>query len=100
MKYQIPVMVEIGKGSIINISSIAGIVGLRNTGIYVASKHVIEWLTKTAALEVATTGVRVNSISRGPVEGKMFDRFLGHDKNKKKAFIDLREIIFQMATNH
>ncbi|MGP2515250.1 SDR family NAD(P)-dependent oxidoreductase [Yersinia sp. 2545 StPb PI] len=89
MKYQIPVMVERRKGSIINISSIAGIVGLPNTGIYVASKHAIEGLTKTAALEVATTGVRVNSISPGPVEGKMFDRFLGHSENNKKTFIEM-----------
>lgn len=87
MKYQIPVMIERGKGSIINISSIAGIVGLPHAGIYVASKHAIEGLTKTAALEVAATGVRVNSISPGPVESKMFDRFLGHDEKNKNKFI-------------
>ena len=59
MKYEIPQMLEQGGGAIVNTASIAGLVGLRNSGAYVASKHGVVGLTKTAALEYAQHGIRL-----------------------------------------
>lgn len=86
MKHQLPVMVSQRRGSLINLSSVAGLIGVPHAAIYVASKHAVEGLTKTAALEVAATGVRVNAVSPGPVESKMFDRFVGNDATVKNIF--------------
>ncbi len=66
-----------GAGSIVNISSAAGSVGMATAGIYVASKHAVLGLTKSAALEVAKNGIRVNTVSPGGVETDMLDRFTG-----------------------
>jgi NAD(P)-dependent dehydrogenase (short-subunit alcohol dehydrogenase family) len=62
------------KGSIINISSAFGKVGGANASVYVASKHAIEGLTKSAAIEVDGTGVRVSIVGPGPVETGMLNR--------------------------
>lgn len=82
MKYEVPVMVAQGSGSIINLSSIAGHVGFPGASVYVASKHAVEGLTRTAALEVAASGVRVNAVAPGPVDTAMLDRFSGGGDNK------------------
>lgn len=73
MKYEIPLMREAGGGSIVNIASIAGPVGYENLPAYTASKHGINGLTKTTALEYADEGIRVNSICPGGVETPMID---------------------------
>ena len=83
LKYQLPVMAAQGSGSIINLSSIAGQVGMAGASVYVASKHAVEGLTKTAALEVAATGVRVNAVAPGPVDTAMLDRFTGGNPDAK-----------------
>ncbi len=62
MRYQIPAMLKNGSGSIINVSSILGSVGFANSSAYVAAKHGILGLTKTAALEYSSKGIRVNSV--------------------------------------
>ncbi|MFO7721344.1 MAG: SDR family oxidoreductase [Gillisia sp.] len=62
MRYQIPAMLKNGSGSIINVSSILGSVGFANSAAYVAAKHGILGLTKTAALEYSSKGIRVNSV--------------------------------------
>jgi len=82
MKHELRVMVPQGKGSIINVSSTLGHEGVAGHALYVASKHAVEGLTKSAALEVAGTGVRVNIVAPGPVATGMLDRFTGTSEAK------------------
>ncbi len=77
LKHEIPAMLKSGGGSIVNTSSIAGHIGMGGAGIYVASKHAVEGLTKTAALEYAKQGIRVNAVAPAAVRTEMFDRFTG-----------------------
>lgn len=86
VKHQMRIMQEQGGGSIVNISSVAGQVGIPGASIYVASKHAVEGLTKTAALEGAPFGVRVNAVAPGPVQTSMLDRFIG-DADAKEQFL-------------
>jgi NAD(P)-dependent dehydrogenase (short-subunit alcohol dehydrogenase family) len=75
MKYEIPPMVDQGGGVIINTSSVVGLVGQRDIAPYVASKHGVIGLTKTAALENAQFGLRVNAVCPAIVSTPMLDRF-------------------------
>jgi NAD(P)-dependent dehydrogenase (short-subunit alcohol dehydrogenase family) len=77
MKHELRVMLPQGRGSIINVSSVLGHEGVAGHALYVASKHAVEGLTKSAALEVAGTGVRVNVVAPGPVDTGMLNRFTG-----------------------
>lgn len=76
MKYEIPQMLKNGGGAIVNMSSVAGLVGVAGAPIYVASKHAVVGLTKSIALEYAKEGIRVNAVSPGAIETDMFDRFV------------------------
>jgi len=82
MKHELRVMQAQGSGSIINISSTYGHLGARGASVYSASKHAVEGLTKSAALEVAGSGVRVNAVAPGPVETAMLNRFTGSAERK------------------
>src|ERR1700719_3974348 len=82
MKHEMRVMLAQGSGSIVNVSSAYGRVGAAGASVYVASKHAIEGLTKSAALEVAGTGVRVNVIAVGTTDTGMLTRFTNTDANK------------------
>jgi NAD(P)-dependent dehydrogenase (short-subunit alcohol dehydrogenase family) len=77
LKHEIPAMLKNGGGSIVNTSSIVGHIGLAGASIYVASKHAVEGLTKTAALEFAKQGIRVNAVAPAAIKTEMFDRFTG-----------------------
>jgi len=74
MKHELRVMSAQGSGSIVNISSTMGLRGAASASLYVASKHAVEGLTKSAALEAAAFGVRVNAVAPGPVETAMLNR--------------------------
>ncbi len=82
MKHELRVMEPQGSGSIINISSTYGHLGARGASVYSASKHAVEGLTKSAALEAAGSGVRVNAVAPGPTETAMLDRFTGSTERK------------------
>src|SRR5207248_11409150 len=82
MKHELRVMRAQGSGSIINISSTYGHVGASGASVYSASKHAVEGLTKSAALEVAGSGVRVNAVAPGPIETAMLNRFTGSAERK------------------
>ncbi|MBX5161742.1 glucose 1-dehydrogenase [Rhizobium sp. NZLR8] len=82
MKHELRVMQAQGRGSIINISSTYGHEGAAGASVYVGSKHAVEGMTKSAALEVAATGVRVNAVAPGPTETGMLNRFTGTPENK------------------
>lgn len=87
LKHELRVMLPQRSGSIINLSSIAGQVGLAGAAVYVASKHAVEGLTKSAALEAAAAGVRVNAVAPGPVETPMLERFTGRNEGAKARFL-------------
>src|SRR5258708_4166909 len=82
MKHELRVMLPQGSGSIVNVSSTYGSVGAPGASVYVASKHAVEGMTKSAALEVAGTGVRVNVVAPGTTDTGMLTRFTNTDENK------------------
>jgi NAD(P)-dependent dehydrogenase (short-subunit alcohol dehydrogenase family) len=77
MKHEVRVMLAQGSGSIVNLSSAMGRKGAPGAAVYAASKHAVEGLTKSVALEVAGSGVRVNAVAPGPTDTEMIVRFAG-----------------------
>ena len=86
MKHELRPMLEAGAGSIVNTSSIAGLVGVRNSAAYTASKHGVVGLTKAAALEVAGSGVRVNAVCPGTVETQMLEHVFDAQPERRAAY--------------
>ena len=76
MKHEIPAILKNG-GAIVNTSSVVGQVGIPGFGVYTASKHAVNGLTRSAALEVAKQGVRVNAVAFGTIQTPMIDRMVG-----------------------
>jgi NAD(P)-dependent dehydrogenase (short-subunit alcohol dehydrogenase family) len=87
LKHELRVMQAQGGGAIVNLSSVAGKIGFAGASVYVASKHAVEGLTRTAALEAAPFGVRVNAVAPGPVETDMLNRFTGRNADAKAGFL-------------
>jgi NAD(P)-dependent dehydrogenase (short-subunit alcohol dehydrogenase family) len=87
VKHEMRAMLSQGGGSIVNVSSMAGQVGIAGASVYAASKHAVEGLTKSAALEGAAAGVRVNAVAPGPIATEMLDRFVGGSEETKSGFL-------------
>ena len=83
LKHQLPEIVKT-KGVIVNTASMAGVVGFSGAAAYTASKHAVIGLTKSFALEFASTGVRINSIAPGFIDTGMFDKIGGNDDLKEE----------------
>ena len=82
MKHELRIMLPQRSASIVNVSSAYGSIGAAGASVYVASKHAVEGMTKSAALEVAGTGVRVNVVAPGTTDTGMLRRFTSTDQNK------------------
>jgi NAD(P)-dependent dehydrogenase (short-subunit alcohol dehydrogenase family) len=82
MKHEVRAMQEQGRGSIINISSTYGHEGAAGASVYVGSKHAVEGISKSVALEIAKSGIRVNVVAPGPTDTGMLTRFTGTPENK------------------
>lgn len=82
MKYEIPAMLKNG-GSIVNTSSVAGLVGMAMVPVYVASKHAVNGLTKSAALEFSKKGIRINAVAPAAIDTRMYRDFASTEDMKK-----------------
>ena len=97
MRAEIPQMLAHGGGAIVNNSSVAGLVGFAGIPAYTASKHGIVGLTKTAALEYATQGVRVNAVCPGVIDTEMISRFT-HDDTETVDQLTLAEPVGRLGS--
>jgi NAD(P)-dependent dehydrogenase (short-subunit alcohol dehydrogenase family) len=84
MKHELRIMLPQGSGSIVNVSSTFGRAGGPGASVYVASKHAVEGVTKSAALEASGSGVRVNAVAPGPIDTGMLTRFTGSAERKAR----------------
>ncbi len=82
LKHEVRVMQGQGSGSIINISSTHGHKGTAGASVYAASKHAVEGITRSVALEIAKSGIRVNAVAPGPTDTGLLDRFAGTSAKK------------------
>ena len=98
MKHESPAMLRSGGGAIVNNSSLAGHLGFPGASVYAASKFAVIGLTKSAALEFAGQGVRVNSVSPGPIQTEMFDRAFGEGETEMKKTIVTQTPVGRIGT--
>jgi len=89
MRHEIPLMLKTGGGAIVNNSSVAGHVGLAQVSVYIASKHAVEGLTKSIALEFAKQNIRVNAVAPGVIATDMLDRFAGKEGEMRDSLTSI-----------
>ena len=99
MKHEIAHMLRQGGGSIVNNSSVEGLVGLQGTSAYAASKHGVVGLTKTAALEYAQSGIRVNAVCPGLIRTPMVERYTGGDAETEAQWAAIFEPVGRMGSS-
>ena len=92
MKYEIPYMLSQGSGAIVNTASVAGLIGFPAQAAYVASKHGVVGLTKSAALDYAKSGIRVNAVCPGVVRTPMIGRRLETKPHREAGYIAMEPI--------
>lgn len=92
LKYEIPAMLKNGGGAIVNTSSVAGHVGMAGASIYFGSKHAVEGITKSAALEFAKQGIRINAVAPAVIDTDMVDRFAGKEGPQREALAAMHPI--------
>jgi NAD(P)-dependent dehydrogenase (short-subunit alcohol dehydrogenase family) len=92
MRHEIPAMLDRGGGSIVNCASVAGLVGFASIPAYTAAKHGVVGLTKTAAIEYAESGIRVNAVCPGVIDTEMVERFTGHDPDAEAAMLAMEPV--------
>ena len=92
LKYEIPAMLKTGGGAIVNTGSIAGSIGMGGLAIYAGTKHAINGITKSVALEYAKQKIRVNAVAPAAIETDMLDRFTGGKDDMLNYFASLHPI--------
>jgi NAD(P)-dependent dehydrogenase (short-subunit alcohol dehydrogenase family) len=97
MKYEVPLMLGNGGGVIVNTSSGAGVIGIKNNAVYTAAKHGVIGLTRAAALEYAAKNVRINAVCPGYIDTPMIERFAGRSA-EARAKVIAEEPIGRMGT--
>ena len=92
MRHEIPAMLKSGGGAIVNTSSALGVIAFAGVEIYVASKHAVIGLTKSAALEFAKQGIRINAVLPAVIETDMYRRFVGDKPEATAAFAAMHPV--------
>ncbi|MFP4466590.1 MAG: SDR family oxidoreductase [Candidatus Goldiibacteriota bacterium] len=92
MKYEIEQMKEQKSGRIVNMSSVAGLVGFAGNSVYTAAKHGVIGLTKSAALECAKSGIRINAVCPAVIDTKMIERITEKDEDAKRSFAEMQPL--------
>jgi NAD(P)-dependent dehydrogenase (short-subunit alcohol dehydrogenase family) len=92
MRHEIPAMLKSGGGAIVNTSSALGVIAFPGVEVYVASKHAVIGLTKSAAVEFGKQGIRINAVLPAAIETDMYRRFVGENAESKAAMTAMHPI--------